>query len=27
VAQQGGNVARVSLKELESKTGTKVVLV
>lgn len=27
VAQQGGNVARVALKELESKTGTKVVLV
>jgi hypothetical protein len=25
VAQQGGNVARVALKELESKTGTKVV--
>jgi len=25
VAQQGGNVARVSLKEMESKTGTKVV--
>jgi hypothetical protein len=27
VALQGGNVARVALKELESKTGTKVVLV
>lgn len=27
VAQQGGNVARVALKELESKTGSKVVLV
>jgi hypothetical protein len=26
VAQQGGNVARVALKEVESKTGTKVVL-
>jgi hypothetical protein len=26
VAQQGGNLARVALKELESKTGTKVVL-
>jgi len=25
VAQQGGNVARVALKELESKTGKKVV--
>ena len=25
VAQQGGNVARVALKEVESKTGTKVV--
>ena len=27
VAQQGGNVARVAIKALESKTGTKVVLV
>ena len=27
VAQQGGNVTRVALKELESKTGSKVVLV
>ena len=27
VAQQGGNVARVALKEVESKTGTKVVLI
>ena len=27
VALKGGNVARVALKELESKTGTKVVLV
>ena len=25
VAQQGGNVARVAIKALESKTGTKVV--
>jgi hypothetical protein len=25
VTQQGGNVARAALKELESKTGTKVV--
>lgn len=25
VAQQGGNVAKVALKELESKTGKKVV--
>lgn len=25
VAQQGGNVARVALKELEAKTGKKVV--
>ena len=25
VAQQGGNVAKVALKELESKTGQKVV--
>ena len=25
VAQQGGNVARVALKELETKTGKKVV--
>jgi hypothetical protein len=25
VVQQGGNVARVALKELESNTGTKVV--
>ena len=25
VAQQGGNVDRVALKELESKTGSKVV--
>ena len=27
VAKQGGNVARVAIKALESKTGTKVVLV
>ena len=25
VAQQGGNVAKVALKELEAKTGKKVV--
>ena len=27
VAQHGGNVARVAIKALESKTGTKVVLI